>query len=75
MAARKGQPEISLGDRLEHGNLTVRETRRLKNRSHSGFYEDVKAGLVVIEKNGRKSVVRGPIARAYIEGRPISDVA
>jgi hypothetical protein len=75
MAARKGQPEISLDDRLEHGNLTVRETRCLKNRSHSGFYEDVKSGLVAIEKNGRKSVVRGPIARAYIEGHPISDVA
>jgi hypothetical protein len=55
--------------------LTVEETRRLKNRSHSGFYEDVKRGLVAIEKNGRKSIVRGPIARAYIEGRSISEVA
>jgi hypothetical protein len=60
---------FSLEDRLNHGNLTVKEVRRLKNRSHSGFYEDVKAGLVKIEKIGRKSIVRGPIARAYINGQ------
>jgi hypothetical protein len=75
MVGRKEQPGISLADRLAHGNLTVEETRRLKNRSHSGFYEDVKRGLVAIEKNGRKSIVRGAIAKAYIEGRPISKVA
>jgi hypothetical protein len=75
MAEKKEQPEISLVDRLAHGNLTIKETRRLKNRSHAGFYEDVKRGLVEIEKIGRKSIVRGPIARAYIEGRPISEVA
>jgi hypothetical protein len=72
MTGRKGQPEISLADRLAYGNLTVQETRRLKNRSHSGFYEDLKRGLVTIEKSGRKSIVRGPVARAYIEGRPIT---
>jgi hypothetical protein len=75
MANRKEQPGPSLAERLAHGNLTVKETRLLKNRSHSGFYQDLKLGLVAIEKNGRKSVVRGPIARAYIEGRPISEVA
>ena len=71
MTEKKERFEISLADRLEYGNLTVLETRCLKNRSHSGFYEDLKRGLVAIEKTGRKSVVRGPIARAYIEGRPI----
>jgi hypothetical protein len=75
MAGSKEQSGISLADRLAHGNLTVAETRRLKNRSHSGFYEDVKRGLVAIEKSGRKSIVRGPVAQAYIEGRPISEVA
>jgi hypothetical protein len=64
--ANKG-PAVSLADRLEHGNLTVLETRILKNRSNSGFYEDVKRGLVTIEKNGRKSIVRGPVAKAYIK--------
>ena len=38
----KKQPAISLADRLAHGRLTVEETRLLKHRSHSGFYEDVK---------------------------------
>ena len=71
---RMKQPAISLADRLAHGNLTIQETRLLKNRSHSGFYDDVKRGLVAIEKNGRKSIVRGPIAKAYIEGRPITKV-
>jgi hypothetical protein len=75
MAKRKEPPGPSLAERLAHGNLTVRETRILKSRSHSGFYQDLKDGLVAIEKNRRKSVVRGPIARAYIEGRPISEVA
>ena len=60
---------FSLEDRLTHGNLTVKEVCQLKKRSHSGFYEDVKAGLVKIEKIGRKSIVRGPIARAYINGQ------
>jgi hypothetical protein len=63
----------SLRERLEHGNLSVRETRKLKHRSHSGFYEDVHAGKVVIEKIGRKSIVRGPIARAYIAGEPLPE--
>jgi hypothetical protein len=72
---RKEGTTWDLARRPSRACLTVEETRRLKNRSHSGFYEDVKRGLVAIEKNGRKSIVRGPIARAYIEGRPISDGA
>jgi hypothetical protein len=71
MVGKKEQAGLSLAERLEHGNLSIEETRRLKNRSHSGFYEDLANGLVSIEKIGRKSVVRGPIARAYIAGRPI----
>jgi hypothetical protein len=67
-------PEISLADRLAFGNLTVEETRTLKNRSHSGFYEDLKEGTVAIRKIGRKTVVPGPVAKAYIEGRPIAEV-
>ena len=48
-------PEISLADRLAFGNLTVEETRTLKSRSHSGFYEDLKEGIVAIRKIGRKT--------------------
>jgi hypothetical protein len=41
MAERKEHSGLSLADRLAFGNLTVEETRILKNRSHSGFYEDL----------------------------------
>jgi len=75
MAERKEQSALSLADRLAFGNLTVEETRTLKNRSHSGFYEDLKEGLVAVRKIGRKTVVPGPIAKAYIAGRPIAEVA
>jgi hypothetical protein len=70
-AARKTQPPITIQHRLTSGNLTVDEVRALKNRSRTGFYEDVKAGRVKIEKIGRKSVVRGPIATRYIAGEPV----
>jgi hypothetical protein len=65
------QPLITLEDRLTSGNLTVDEVRALKSRSRTGFYEDVKAGRVKIEKIGRKSIFRGRIAKLYIAGEPI----
>jgi hypothetical protein len=57
---------ISVQDRLDCGNLTIDEVCALKSRSRTGFYADVKAGLVSIEKIGRKSVVRGPVVKTYI---------
>jgi hypothetical protein len=36
--------EFSLAERFEFGNFTVKETRALKNRSHSGFYGGFEAG-------------------------------
>ena len=60
--------EFSLAERLEHGNLRVKEVCDLKPRCRSGFYEDVKKGLVKIEKSGRSSIIRGPVAKAYISG-------
>ena len=59
---------ISIQDRLEFGNLTIDEVCDLKKRSRSGFYADLKAGLVQIRKQGRISVVPGPVARRYING-------
>jgi hypothetical protein len=67
--------EFSLAERFEFGNFTIKETCALKRRSHSGFYEDRKRGLVETDKIGTKTIVRGPIAKAYIEGRPIPEVA
>ena len=62
--------EFSLAERLEHGNLVVNEVCKLKRRCRSGFYEDVKKGLVKIEKSGRSSIIRGPVAKAYISAGP-----
>lgn len=63
---------ISIRDRLECGNLTIVEVRQLKPRSKTGFYSDLKAGLVSIQKIGRKSVVPGAVAARYIAGEPIN---
>ena len=57
---------ITIQDRLEVGNLTIDEVCDLKQRSRSGFYADLKAGLVEIRKQGRNSVVPGPVAKRYI---------
>ena len=68
--------EFSLAERLEHGNLTIGEVCDLKPRCHSGFYEDLKKGLVVLRKIGRKSVVPGPVASPKSEkpaGAPASN--
>ncbi len=66
--------EISLADRLEYGNLTIRETCALADASRSKFYEDLKERRVAIRKLGNKSVVPGPIAKRYIAGLPIDDL-
>ena len=73
--AQKTQPTITIHDRLEHGKLSIDEVCTLAIRSKTGFYQDVKAGLVKIEKNGRKSSVLGPIAKRYIAGEPIDSAS
>ena len=66
MSAESASSTISIQDRLEVGNLTIDEVCALKQRSRSGFYADLKAGLVQIRKQGRNSIVPGPVARRYI---------
>jgi hypothetical protein len=68
MTAETASSTISIQDRLEVGNLTIDEVCALKQRSRSGFYADLKAGLVRITKQGRYSRVPGPVARRYING-------
>jgi hypothetical protein len=75
MAERKEKLVIPVEVRLNSGNLTIEEVCALATRSKTGFYEDLKAGLVAVRKIGRKSVVPGPIAAAYISGRPLPQVA
>jgi hypothetical protein len=71
LTAKSKHPTITIHDRLEAGNLTIDEVCALKPRSRTGFYADLKAGLVSIEKIGSKSIVRGPVAKRYIAGEPI----
>jgi len=71
MPASKERLSIPIEVRLNSGNLTIEEVCALATRSKTGFYEDLKAGLVAVRKIGRKSVVPGPIARAYINGKPL----
>lgn len=70
-AERKERLSIPVEVRLKAGNLTIEEVCALAMRSKTGFYEDLKAGLVAVRKIGRKSVVPGPVARAYINGSPL----
>jgi hypothetical protein len=60
------KPSITIHDRLEAGNFSVDEVLVLKRRSRSGFYADVKAGLVEIRKQGRNTVIPGPSVRKYL---------
>jgi hypothetical protein len=73
--ARKTQQLITIEARFQHGNFTIDEVLALKLRSRTGFYEDLKAGLVRIDKIGRKSIVRGPVAKRYIAGEPIDSAS
>jgi hypothetical protein len=66
---------VSLEDRLKFGSLTIGEICALRPVSRSGFYKDLHRGLVAIEKKGRKSTVRGPIAQKYLAGEPIHAVS
>jgi hypothetical protein len=75
MAEHKEKLSIPVEVRLNSGNLTIEEVCALATRSKTGFYEDLKGGLVAIRKIGRKSVVPGPIARAYINGDPLPQEA
>ncbi len=69
---RKRHPNpLPIEVRLKIGRLNVEEVRALKHVSRTKFYEDVKAGRVILEKDGRSSSVRGPIAALYIAGEPM----
>jgi hypothetical protein len=71
LVARRNKADcVTLRDRLEAGNLSIPEVCLLRNTSRSQFYRDLKIGLVSVEKVGRKSIVRGPVARAYIALEP-----
>jgi hypothetical protein len=61
--------KFSLEDRFRYGNFEINEICELKPCSRSKVYQDVKAGLIKINKHASKSIVRGPVAAAYIAGQ------
>ena len=60
--------QFSLSERLQHGWLSVEEILALKGVSRSTFYKDAREGRVTFEKHGRRSLLRGPVAAAYLAG-------
>jgi len=59
---------FTLSERLEHGMLKPQEVWSLAGKAKTTFYEDVKAGKVVLRKIGlRSSAVYGPDAKRYIQ--------
>jgi hypothetical protein len=68
------RPIVTLRDRLEFGNLTVAEILAAKPVSKTQFYADLKRGLVRIEKDGRRTLIRGPIARKYLANEPLEGI-
>ncbi len=59
MATQKAHPIVTIQDRLENGNLTIDEVCALANRSRTGFYSDLKAGLSLSAKLAGKASFRG----------------
>lgn len=60
---------VTLADRIEHGVLTVQELCALKLVGHSKVYKDIADGNLPIEKHGRSTRIRGPIAQRYVPGQ------
>jgi hypothetical protein len=61
-----GNKHFTLSDRLQFGRLSIPEIAELKGKCITSIYADAKAGLLKIEKDGRRSNVRGPNAAAYL---------
>lgn len=67
-------PRFTLGDRLEFGVVTIDELAELSQQSRWKLYDDIKHGRLLVDKNGRSSRVRGPIAKLYLTGQPMPPV-
>jgi hypothetical protein len=62
-------PGVTLADRLEHGYVTIEELCALKVCGKTQIYEDIKSGALEVEKHGRSSRIRGPVAKDYRPGQ------
>jgi hypothetical protein len=61
----KTETEIRISEKLEFGEVTIRELMTLKSVGRTRIYEDIKAGRLPILKRGRATRIAGHIARAY----------
>ncbi len=66
---RVSSPLVSFADRLEHGVITIDELCALKRCGRTQVYEDIRAGALEVEKHGRSTRIRGPVAKSYVPGR------
>lgn len=68
----KVSADISLEDRLAHGNVTIAELSELSGRCKASIYNDIKARLLPVIKLGKAKTasvrIAGPIAKRYIAG-------
>jgi hypothetical protein len=68
MKITQTQGGVSLGDRLDHGYVLIDEVCALKMCGKTQVYADIKAGVLPVEKHGRSTRIRGPVAKAYVPG-------
>lgn len=68
MAFVENTPSVTLEALLEHGYVTIKELCALKLCGMTQVYADIKAGALEVEKHGRSTRVRGPVAREYVPG-------
>jgi hypothetical protein len=69
MSTTTNTPSVTLTDRLELGFLTIDELAILKACGRTQIYADIKAGALPIEKHGRATRIRGPVAKSYTPGQ------
>jgi hypothetical protein len=68
MAFVENTPRVTLADRLEHGFVDLKELADIKLCGLTTIYADIKAGALEVEKHGRSTRVRGPVAKVYTPG-------
>ncbi|OAI30521.1 hypothetical protein A1351_22785 [Methylosinus sp. R-45379] len=61
-------PAVTLETRLKYGYVTVKELCALKLCGLTTIYADIKSGALEVEKHGRSTRIRGPVAVAYTPG-------
>jgi len=67
MAVPKRLQAYPIADRLIDGAyIDIEELCSLKKISKSVVYDDIKDGLLPVEKFGRLTRIAGPVAKAYV---------